>query len=90
MFILLHGPGPLWRANTPFTEQPDVASHVKYMRKYFDQGRIPMGGPFADDSGGMMLLEAGDLSEATKIAHADPTVIAGLAHGSSPSLARCL
>jgi uncharacterized protein YciI len=78
LFVLLHRPGPTWDANLPYPQQPGVEDHVAYMKTCFEQGRILMGGPFADDSGGMMLLEAGDLQEATNIARADPKVRDGL------------
>ena len=78
LFALIHRPGPAWQDGVGYREQPGIERHVAYMRSLFDQGRMPMGGPFLDDSGGMMLLEADSLDEATAVARADPTVGEGL------------
>jgi uncharacterized protein YciI len=42
------------------------------------KGRLLIGGPFLDDSGGMMVLKVGSMDEAEAIAGADPAVKAGL------------
>ena len=39
---------------------------------------IVMGGPFLDDSGGMMIARSQSLAEAQRLADADPAVKSGL------------
>jgi uncharacterized protein YciI len=78
LFVLIHRPGPAWLASTPYHEQPGVERHVEYMAGLFESRRMPLGGPFLDDAGGMVLLEATDLKSAQGIADADPTVRDGL------------
>ena len=77
-YVLIHSPGPQWQEGVPFREQPGVGEHVGYMRGLLDQGLILMGGPFLDDSGGMMVARTTDPDEARRIAHDDPSVKNGL------------
>ena len=77
-FVLTHSPGPLWDHTKGFREQPGVAAHIGYMSGYADKGRIVMGGPFLDNSGGMMIFDGPSLDDARAIAEADPTVKSGL------------
>lgn len=77
-FVLFHTPGPRWQTGAGFREQPGIGRHVGYMREQMEAGRLAIGGPFLDDSGGMMVLRAGTAEEAAAIAHADPTVADGL------------
>ena len=48
------------------------------MSGYADKGRIVMGGPFLDNSGGMMIFDGPSIDDARAIAEADPTVKSGL------------
>ena len=77
-FVLLHAPGPLWDHAKGFRDQHGIAAHVGYMSDQADKGRIVMGGPFLDNSGGMMIFDAPTIDDARAIAQADPTVTSGL------------
>ena len=77
-FVLTHAPGPLWDHAKAFRDQPGIGAHVGYMGGQADQGRIVMGGPFLDNSGGMMILDVPTIEDAHTIANADPTVTSGL------------
>lgn len=77
-FVLFHSPGPRWAEGSGFREQPGVGEHVNYMAGQLEAGRLVFGGPFLDDSGGMMILRAATREEAVTIAEADPTVVDGL------------
>jgi uncharacterized protein YciI len=48
------------------------------MSGFADKGRLVMGGPFLDNSGGMAIFDVATLEEARAIAEADPTVKSGL------------
>jgi uncharacterized protein YciI len=48
------------------------------MAGLLEQGLIVMGGPYLDDSGGMMVSRASSLEEAERLAHEDPGVQSGL------------
>jgi len=77
-FVVFHRPGPAWVKGTGFRDQPGIGNHVAHMRALFGRGVMVMGGPFLDDSGGMMVLEAADAQAARELAEADPAVAAGL------------
>ncbi len=76
--VLKHSPGPKWEKGVPFQEQSGVMNHVKYMSKQLENGFLVMGGPFLDNSGGMMICRTSNIEEAKKIAEADPGVTSGL------------
>jgi uncharacterized protein YciI len=79
-YVIVHKPGPSWKAGVSAFEQPGLQAHVEHFRKLLQEGKLVMGGPFVDGaSGGMMLPEAG-ISEAeiTKFASEDPAVKSGL------------
>lgn len=77
-FALFHTPGPSWQSGVGFRDQEGIAAHIQYMATQVDAGRLVFGGPFLDDSGGMMVLRADDVAAALAIAAADPTVANGL------------
>jgi len=77
-FVLFHSPGPQWVHSLSFREQPGVMEHVAYMAAFAENGTLLLGGPFLDNSGGMMILKAETMEEAEKIANDDPTVKSGL------------
>ena len=77
-FVLLHTPGPKWRSDLPVFQQPGIADHGRYLGGLKASGALVMAGPFLDNSGGMAILEAASLEEASRIANDDPAVKAGL------------
>jgi uncharacterized protein YciI len=77
-FVLLHAPGRTWDAGKSFADQDGIERHVAYMKTFRDNGQLLLGGPFLDNSGGMMIFDVPTLDEARAIALADPTVAAGL------------
>jgi uncharacterized protein len=77
-YVLFHTPGPTWKDGTDFREQPGVLDHVNYMAGFMENNMLAIGGPFLDNTGGMMVLKADSQEEAESIANADPSVHAGL------------
>lgn len=77
-FVLFHTPGEKWTANVSFREQPGVMEHVQYMARFVQTNQLVIGGPFLDNSGGMMVMQAGSLEEAERLAKEDPSVQKGL------------
>ena len=77
-FVLAHAPGPLWDHAKAFRDQAGIGAHVGYMSGQADKGRLVMGGPFLDNSGGMMIFDVPTIDDARAIAQADPTVTSGL------------
>jgi len=77
-FVLSHGPGPNWDRTKSFRQQAGIDQHLAYMRDFFDRGKLVLGGPFLDNSGGMMIFDVDSGEEAQHIAEDDPTVRGGL------------
>lgn len=76
--VLMHSPGPKWQEEVPFQEQIGVDEYIQYMRKQLSEGMLLIGGPFLDNSGGMMICRTTDIEKAKLIANSDPVVISGL------------
>lgn len=75
--VLFHSPGIKWVDSLSFQEQSGVKEHVNYMATFLQSKKLVEGGPFLDNSGGMMIFN-GTIEEAEKIANADPAVKSGL------------
>ncbi|MNT20917.1 YciI-like protein [compost metagenome] len=54
-----------------------IKSHVEYLRGLESQGKLMLCGPFTDYPGGMVIILAEDLIEATNIANSDPFIVSG-------------
>ena len=79
-YLIVHLPGPQWRAGVAFQEQPGIELHVQHYRKLQESGRLEKGGPFVEGAmGGMMIPAAGmGKEELRRYAAQDPAVKAGL------------
>jgi uncharacterized protein len=72
-FVIIYRPGPAWREGKPIQEQP-IKAHFEYMHQLNQEGKIISGGPFADNTGGLLLLEADNTDEVITIMTKDPAV----------------
>jgi uncharacterized protein YciI len=76
--VVRFAPGPAWVAGKPAHEQPGIGAHVENMKAWAKEGRLRIGGPFLDSTGGMALLDKTSVDEAKALAAADPGVVSGL------------
>lgn len=77
--LIMHTKGPIWEEGVDFRKQKGVMDHITHYKKLHDQGKLELGGPFLDNSGGMMITVPDvDLNEMKDFAAADPTVKSGL------------
>jgi uncharacterized protein len=74
LFVIIYRPGPSWLEGKPVHEQP-IKAHFDYMYALHQSGKIISGGPFSDDTGGIVILEASDREEAMTVMSQDPAVI---------------
>jgi uncharacterized protein YciI len=58
----------------PTREQPLWDEHAAFMDRLFEQGRIVLGGPLADDSRALVIVEAADTNAARALFRDDPWV----------------
>ena len=79
-YVVLHAPGPNWKAGVPFTQQDGVQGHVAHFHGLLESGKLQMGGPFLDERAGGMMIPAEGLAEAEIVAFAesDPAVGSGM------------
>ena len=54
--------------------EPHLPAHLAYLQELKARGALLLSGPFADRTGGMVLISATSRSEAEAIAEADPLV----------------
>lgn len=55
-----------------------MRAHLVKMRALYDGAQLVFGGPFKTEAGGIAIIEAASLKEASAIMDADPAVIAGI------------
>jgi len=79
-YLILHLPGPRWRAGVGFREQPGVQEHIRHYARLQASGKLEKGGPFVEGALGGMVMPAADLSreQIRRFAAQDPAVKAGL------------
>lgn len=54
-----------------------IKCHVEHLKRLSDSGKLVLCGPFTDYPGGMVVISAEDLGEATSIAESDPFISSG-------------
>jgi uncharacterized protein len=75
-FLVVYQPGPAWTEGALVTEPP-LREHGKYLLGLFVKGNMKFAGPFTNNAGGAVVLEAADEPEAVAIVTDDPAVNAG-------------
>lgn len=71
--VVRYGRGPAWGPG-PLEEQPGWDDHYAFVAELGRAGTALIGGPLADGSGALLLLEGVDVDEATDLVDADPFV----------------
>ena len=69
--------GPTWTSGPP-EDQPAWDDHAAFVDEIVGRGTMVMGGPFADRSGSLIVLENVDEDEARELVAADPFVVNGV------------
>lgn len=54
--------------------EPHLPAHIAYLQELKARGALVLSGPFADRTGGMVLVNAASRAEAESIAEADPLI----------------
>jgi uncharacterized protein YciI len=76
-FAIHYQCGPAWVHGKTVFEQP-LQDHLAYMHQLVEAGILRMGGPFLDNTGGLIVLTANTEQEASELAAADPAIRNGL------------
>jgi len=77
IFALCYRPGPAWIPGKSVFEQP-LTAHRSYMQTLIDAGKVVLGGPYRDDTGGLVAVEAESREAALAMLAADPAIEAGV------------
>ncbi|HLZ61420.1 MAG TPA: YciI family protein [Ktedonosporobacter sp.] len=77
-FMILWGPGSAWVPGKTVREQPYWAEHADFMDQLFENGTVVLGGPFADATGSLVVVEAEDEQEVEELFASDPFVVQGI------------
>jgi uncharacterized protein YciI len=77
-FIILWAPGPAWVPGKTVREQPYWTQHADFMDPLFENGTVIMGGPFADATGSLVIVEAENEHEVADLFAHDPFVVHGI------------
>jgi uncharacterized protein len=76
-FLVIYRPGPAWALGKPIKEQPP-REHGKYLLGLFAKGSMKFAGPFTDDAGAAIVLEAASEADARSLVGGDPAVQQGI------------
>lgn len=77
-FIILWVPGPAWVPGKTVREQPYWDDHATFMDRLFENGMVILGGPFADATGSLVIVEAESEQEVADIFMRDPFLEHGI------------
>jgi hypothetical protein len=78
LYLVFRDPGPSWVPGVPTRRQPLWDEHAAFMDRLFEQGRIVLGGPYADFSRALLVVQADGLAEASALLRDDPWARAGI------------
>ena len=76
-FAIIYTPGSAWLPGKSVSEQP-LHDHVGYLLGLHKAGKLVMGGPFSDSSGGLVVLEVTGVDEAQRLIAQDPAIVANI------------
>ena len=77
LYLVFRNPGPSWVPGLPTRQQPFWEQHAVFMDRLFEEGRIVLGGPYADGSRVLLVIKARDSSEASELFRDDPWTTRG-------------
>jgi uncharacterized protein len=82
-FLIFFSPGPAWRAGKTSREQPYWREHAAFMDQIFEDGKVVLGGPYADYTRVLVIVEARDEEAVRALFAPDPFVFHEILHISS-------
>ena len=78
LYLVFRDPGPAWVHGLPSRQQPLWDEHAEFMDRLFDEGRIVLGGPYADASRVLIIVSARDRYLASALFREDPWTTRGI------------
>jgi uncharacterized protein YciI len=76
-FMILWAPGPAWVLGKTVRQQPYWTQHADFMDRLFENGTVVLGGPFADGTGSLVIVEveAANEHDVADLFASDPFVV---------------
>lgn len=74
-FATFFSPGPTWIVGKTSREQLSWTEHAAFMDKLFEDGTVTLGGPYADYTGLLVIVEALYEEEVYEFFRDDPFVV---------------
>lgn len=71
-FVVLSVHGPGWDPGRPMRQQDYWDGHATFIDGLFADGFLRLGGPFPDDAGSMIIVEADSADEVRRVLAGDP------------------
>ena len=78
LFLVFRDPGPAWVPGRSSRKQPLWDEHAVFMDRLFDDGRVILGGPYADDTRVLLVVDADGAGEASGLFRDDPWTREGI------------
>lgn len=75
LFAAVVKPGPAWLEAQAAARRPDMSRHLAYTAQLRSEGKLVIGGPFGDGTGGLLVYRAASLEDARSFLENDPAVI---------------
>ena len=79
-FVTIFTPGTNWVAGKTSREQSYWTEHAVFMDALFEDGTVIMGGPFADYSNILVIVEASNENAVPGLFKRDPFIVQGILH----------
>lgn len=74
-YVIHWGHGSAWVEGKTVREQPYWDEHAAFMDPLFDNGMVILGGPFADGTGSLVVVEAENEREVADLFARDPFAV---------------
>jgi uncharacterized protein YciI len=78
LFLVFRNPGDSWVPGLSSRQQPLWDEHAAFMDRLFAEGRVVLGGPYADCSRVLLVIQARDAQEASDLLRDDPWYESGI------------
>jgi uncharacterized protein YciI len=78
LYLVFRDPGPSWVKGLSSRQQPLWDEHAVFMDRLFAEGRIVLGGPYADSSRVLLIVETSGRDEAAELFRDDPWANRGI------------
>ncbi len=77
-YVVMRSKGQAWEVGKPLSAQQLWSDHATFMNRLAEQGFIILGGPFAEEGGSLLIIDAPDEETTRSTLAEDPWIQAGV------------